>query len=62
MTDSDWSTFGADPMNDQYTAPGDTKSCTARLTGATCVEGTCRRGAFNFWTVVPRNAADIVSK
>ena len=30
----------------------------ARLLKATCVEGICRRGAFNFWTVTPRTPAD----
>ena len=24
-----------------------------------CVEGTCRRGAYNFWTIIPRTPADI---
>ena len=26
---------------------------------AACVEGTCRRGAYNFWTINPRDQSDI---
>ncbi len=34
--------------------------CAAKLMGANCVEGTCRRGVFNFWTVIPRVFTDLV--
>ena len=48
---------GKAASNPQYSA-----ACQAKLMGASvsCVEGTCRRGAFNFWTVVPRDVTDIV--
>lgn len=33
--------------------------CGAALVNANCVEGSCRKGAFNFWTVQPRLPSDI---
>jgi hypothetical protein len=41
-------------MDPQYSA-----ACQAKLSASTCVQGTCRRGVYNFWTIEPRTAADI---
>lgn len=38
--------------------PNDT--CGGYLAKGVCVEGTCRRGAYNFWNIVPRTADDVI--
>ena len=62
MTPADCTTASTDPKVSQWNDPNDTKTCAARLAGAACVEGTCRRGSFNFWTIAPRSPGDIVAK
>jgi hypothetical protein len=40
--------------------PGLDPKCVTALQKASCVEGTCRRGVFNFWNIIPRTPDDIV--
>jgi hypothetical protein len=37
-------------------------TCQTHLAGAStaCVEGSCKRGNYNFWTIVPRTPSDII--
>lgn len=44
-------------------AAGNEISCsnTVPCAKGTCIQGTCYKGAYNFWTILPRTAADIVS-
>jgi hypothetical protein len=44
------------------TACTDKSDCTAAgfPTSTDCVEGLCRKGAYNFWTILPRTPSDIV--
>ena len=39
-----------------------TKDCADQgLASSTCVEGSCRNGVYNFWSIVPRDPSDILT-
>ena len=53
-TSNDCSAGASDPM---YSA-----TCQIALAKAACIEGTCRRGVFNFWSIIPRSPDDVVAQ
>ncbi len=47
-------------QNDVTAPPTDcTKDMDCMTVGGTCVEGSCKKGAFNFWQVTPRDQTDL---